>query len=107
MEQVRLNNAAFAWRLALLDALLLAQLLLTHHLCRLPQGLPSFEHDRAKTDRESTTMLSPWIHFGSISVRHIYYRVAQKHAEWQASGVDKGRSCLDFLQQMGYREYSR
>jgi deoxyribodipyrimidine photolyase len=73
----------------------------------LAQGLPSFEHDRAKTDRESTTMLSPWIHFGSISVRHIYYRVAQKHAEWQASGVDKGRSCLDFLQQMGYREYSR
>jgi cryptochrome 2 len=71
------------------------------------QGLPSFEHDRAKTDRESTTMLSPWIHFGSISVRHIYYRVAQKHAEWQAAGVDKGRSCLDFLQQMGYREYSR
>lgn len=76
------------------------------HGCAL-QGLPSFEHDRAKTDRESTTMLSPWIHFGSISVRHIYYRVAQKHAEWQAAGVDKGRSCLDFLQQMGYREYSR
>jgi len=39
-----------------------------------PQGLPSFQHDRAKTDRESTTMLSPWIHFGTISVRHIYYR---------------------------------
>lgn len=38
------------------------------------QGLPSFHHDRAKTDRESTTMLSPWIHFGTISVRHIYYR---------------------------------
>jgi deoxyribodipyrimidine photolyase len=36
-----------------------------------------FEHDRAKTDRESTTMLSPWIHAGSISVRHVYYRVAQ------------------------------
>jgi cryptochrome 1 len=73
----------------------------------LDKGLPSFEHDRAKTDRESTTMLSPWIHFGSISVRHIYYRVAQKHAEWQAAGVDKGKSCLEFLQQMGYREYSR
>lgn len=40
----------------------------------LQQGLPSFQHDRAKTDRESTTMLSPWIHFGTISVRHIYYR---------------------------------
>jgi len=34
-------------------------------------------------------------------------RVAQKHAEWQSSGVDRGKSCLDFLQQMGYREYSR
>lgn len=34
-------------------------------------------------------------------------RVAQKHAEWQGSGVDRGKSCLDFLQQMGYREYSR
>jgi deoxyribodipyrimidine photolyase len=33
--------------------------------------------------------------------------VAQRHAEWQAGGQDKGRSCLDFLQQMGYREYSR
>lgn len=22
-------------------------------------------------------MLSPWIHMGSISVRHVYYRVAQ------------------------------
>ena len=64
------------------------------------QGLPSFEHDRAKTDRSSTTMLSPWIHAGSLSVRHIYYR-------WQAAGGDNGRSCLDFLQQMGYREYSR
>jgi deoxyribodipyrimidine photolyase len=52
-------------------------------------------------------MLSPWIHFGTISVRHIYYRVAQKHAEWQAAGVERGKSCMDFLQQMGYREYSR
>lgn len=33
--------------------------------------------------------------------------MAQRHAEWQAGGQDKGRSCLDFLQQMGYREYSR
>jgi hypothetical protein len=35
-----------------------------HHLLRV-HGLPRFQHDRAKTDRESTTMLSPWIHFGS------------------------------------------
>lgn len=65
------------------QALLLQPTALNHALAartacpRLPQGLPSFEHDRAKTDRESTTMLSPWIHAGSISVRHVYYRVAQ------------------------------
>lgn len=127
------------------------------------QGLPSFQHDRAKTDRDSTTMLSPWIHMGSISVRHVYYRVAQvgfsmgppaarlpappacgdpcvsstaaapqpgcllaltesrpparlparvrsrpqKHAEWQPAAPERGASCLDFVQQLGYREYSR
>lgn len=38
------------------------------------QALPLFAHERAKTDRESTTMLSPWVHMGSISVRFIYYR---------------------------------
>lgn len=42
------------------------------------ERLPLFEHDRAKVDRESTSRLSPWIHFGSISVRYIYYRV--RHA---------------------------
>jgi hypothetical protein len=56
---------------------LVAQRLCTCCACWWTQGLPSFHHDRAKTDRESTTMLSPWIHFGTISVRHIYYRCGQ------------------------------
>ena len=70
------------------------------------QGLPAFEHDRAKTDRDSTTMLSPWIHFGSLSVRHAYYRVAKQHAAWAAAGVHCCSCCLDFLQPLGLREYS-
>ena len=98
------------------------------HQSTTTQGLPTFEHDRAKADRESTTMLSPWIHAGGVSVRHVYYRVAQKHAEWQAlaaagggaaggaaagggggggGAVGSGAGCLDFVQQLGYREYSR
>ena len=109
-------------------------------------------------------MLSPWIHAGSVSVRHVYYRVAQvracmcarvcvsaapaispsdssavganpallyahppppqhthtnthththththtqKHAEWAEAVPERGGSCLDFVQQLGYREYSR
>lgn len=70
-------------------------------------GLADFEMSRAKTDRDSTSMLSPWLHFGSISIRYVYYRVAQKHAEWLSKGQDRTRGCLDFLQQVGYREYSR
>lgn len=35
----------------------------------LKQGLLGYRHDKARTDRESTTMLSPWVHIGSVSVR--------------------------------------
>ncbi|GIL75052.1 hypothetical protein Vretifemale_4894, partial [Volvox reticuliferus] len=71
------------------------------------QRLHIFEHDRAKVDRDSTSRLSPWVHIGSISVRYIFYRIRQCQAEWMAVGVDRTRSCDDFLQQVGYREYSR
>ena len=37
--------------------------------------LKEFRADRAKTDRESTSTLSPHIHYGEISNRHIYYVV--------------------------------
>ncbi|KXZ45759.1 hypothetical protein GPECTOR_51g745 [Gonium pectorale] len=73
----------------------------------LVERLYAFEHDRAKVDRDSTSRLSPWIHIGSISVRYIFYRVRQCQAEWMVAGVDRTRSCDDFLQQVGYREYSR
>ncbi len=34
-------------------------------------------------------------------------QVRQCQGEWLAAGADKSVSCDDFLQQMGYREYSR
>lgn len=68
--------------------------------------LQYFEHDRAKTDRESTSKLSPHIHYGEISPRHIYYVVKQKEWEWQQQG-STWTSAADFLKQLGYREYSR
>jgi hypothetical protein len=37
--------------------------------------LKDFSQDRAKTDRGSTSSLSPHVHFGEISNRHIYYVV--------------------------------
>lgn len=73
----------------------------------LENRLSDFEHDRAKVDRDSTSQLSPWVHSGTISVRYIYYMVKQKQVEWMQQGIDRTQSCVDFLQQMGYREYSR
>lgn len=39
--------------------------------------LKNFDCDRAKTDRESTSRLSPYIHYGQISVRRIHVMVKQ------------------------------
>ncbi|KAK9843673.1 hypothetical protein WJX81_001963 [Elliptochloris bilobata] len=65
--------------------------------------LAVFDADRAKTDRTSTSRLSPHVHFGEISVRFIFHVV--KRAE--AGGVASAAACAAFLQQMGYREYAR
>lgn len=65
----------------------------------LARRLSGFVHDSAKVDRDSTSQLSPWLHAGSISVRHIYSRVRARQAEWAARGEDHTASCLDFLQQ--------
>lgn len=35
--------------------------------------LPAFDADRAKTDRASTSRLSPHVHYGEISVRFIFH----------------------------------
>lgn len=72
----------------------------------LEEGLQEFDHDRAKVDRNSTSQLSPHIHFGEISVRVIFHEVRAREAALRASRPDS-TAVPDFLQQLGYREYSR
>lgn len=43
-----------------------------------------FDRDRAKTDRNSTSRLSPHIHCGEVSVRTVYHLAKQREAEWAA-----------------------
>jgi deoxyribodipyrimidine photolyase len=43
----------------------------------LDKRLKTFDRDRAKTDRNSTSQLSPHIHYGEVSVRRIFYMVKQ------------------------------
>lgn len=68
--------------------------------------LEKFTKDRAKTDRNSTSRLSPHIHFGEVSVRRIYSETKKATFEW-----DEKRSSTaavhEFLRQLGFREYSR
>ena len=67
--------------------------------------LHKFDKDKAKTDRKSTSRLSPHIHFGEISVREVHASVLRKAAEL---GLEKSAVAVsDFLRQLGYREYSR
>jgi hypothetical protein len=61
------------------------------------QRLHVFTHDRAKADRESTSKLSPHLHFGEISVRHIYYVVSSLDGASRAGNcpgsLRRSRSC--------------
>jgi cryptochrome 1 len=68
--------------------------------------LRRFDRDRARTDRASTSRLSPHIHYGEISVRHIHCVARQQEVEWACAG-EGGTAVNDFLRQLGYREYSR
>eukprot|EP00887_Chlorella_sp_A99_P005593 scaffold1.g5593.t1 len=69
--------------------------------------LHAFDRDRAKTDRASTSRLSPHIHYGEISARTVYHAARAAGAAWAAAGAAGGSSVDDFLCQLGYREYSR
>jgi hypothetical protein len=75
--------------------------------------LRNFAADRAKTDRNSTSRLSPHIHFGEISARGVYAAATAQGKEWKVAenGSDEDnkqpQAVEDFLRQLGYREYSR
>ncbi|KAG7672050.1 hypothetical protein Ndes2526B_g06988 [Nannochloris sp. 'desiccata'] len=76
--------------------------------------LRQFAADRAKTDRNSTSKLSPHIHFGEISARGVYAAATAKGKEWSDNNSGGGgcdgsgaQAVQDFLRQLGYREYSR
>jgi cryptochrome 2 len=85
------------------------------HLKEFIEGdrLKRFEADRAKTDRNSTSKLSPHIHFGEVSARGVYAAATAKGKEWEKNNTNNDGSngsvqaVNDFLRQLGYREYSR
>jgi len=68
-------------------------------------SLPVFSTDRAKIDRNSTSRLSPYIHYGEISARSVVFAAVEKTSLLASTETDV--AAADFLRQLGYREYSR
>jgi deoxyribodipyrimidine photo-lyase len=68
----------------------------------LAQGIQDYSEGRNHPSRETTSRLSPHIHFGEISPRQIWH-AARKAA---ASGPELEQQADKFLSEMGWREFS-
>eukprot|EP00271_Cylindrocystis_brebissonii_P017856 TRINITY_DN4828_c0_g1_i1.p1 TRINITY_DN4828_c0_g1~~TRINITY_DN4828_c0_g1_i1.p1 ORF type:complete len:833 (-),score=126.92 TRINITY_DN4828_c0_g1_i1:1769-4267(-) len=70
--------------------------------------LIEYASNGAKADSGATSLLSPHIHFGEVSVRKIYHEARRLQAIWRKDSVPGGAEGVDkFLRAMGFREYSR
>ena len=61
------------------------------------QRLRAFSFDRAKTDRDSTSNMSPHIHWGEISARQVYYVVKLRCPDQLALATDLLMSLLTMI----------
>ncbi|KAJ4774297.1 Cryptochrome-2 [Rhynchospora pubera] len=72
--------------------------------------LTEYSKSRMKVDGNTTSLLSPYLHFGELSVRKIYRAVRMKQIEWaqyDEKDADFEESITLFLRSLGLREYSR
>ncbi|KAG6515720.1 hypothetical protein ZIOFF_026149 [Zingiber officinale] len=70
--------------------------------------LVDYSENRMKVEDTTTSLLSPYIHFGELSVRKIYQNVRIKQLQWAKDGECKKEESMKlFLRSIGLREYSR
>ncbi|KAJ0966487.1 hypothetical protein J5N97_023404 [Dioscorea zingiberensis] len=70
--------------------------------------LLDYSKNRMKVDGCTTSLLSPYLHFGELSVRKIYQCVRMKSIQWAKEGNSSGEESVElFLRSIGLREYSR
>eukprot|EP00889_Picochlorum_renovo_P002476 jgi/Picre1/29506/NNA_004892.t1 len=67
--------------------------------------LSEFSDNKAKTDRMSTSKLSPHLHFGEIGVREVRHAIMEATASWSVE--ERAEHLQSFYKQLGFREYSR
>ncbi|KAK1430440.1 hypothetical protein QVD17_13159 [Tagetes erecta] len=70
--------------------------------------LIDYANNRQKVTENSTSILSPYIHFGEISIRKLFHNVSMKQILWAKEATHQGEaSATYFLRSIGLREYSR
>ncbi|KAK6781043.1 hypothetical protein RDI58_023227 [Solanum bulbocastanum] len=71
-------------------------------------NLLSYSKDRLRVGGNSTSLLSPYLHFGEVSVRKVFNCVRLKQILWTKEGNSVGKdSATIYLRAIGLREYSR
>ncbi|KAL9264086.1 Cryptochrome-2-like protein [Drosera capensis] len=72
------------------------------------QHLLEYSESRVKVGGNSTSLLSPYLHFGELSVRKVFHCMQMKQITWAKEGNKLGlESITFFLRAIGLREYSR
>lgn len=70
--------------------------------------LIEYSKNRRKADSNTTSLLSPHLHFGEVSVRKVFHLVRIKQVLWANEGNQAGEESVNlFLKSIGLREYSR
>ncbi|KAJ7979862.1 cryptochrome-1-like [Quillaja saponaria] len=72
------------------------------------QHLIHYSKSRKKAGGDSTSLLSPYLHFGELSVRKVFQFARMKQLVWANEGNYAGEESVTlFLRAIGLREYSR
>eukprot|EP00250_Pteridium_aquilinum_P004488 c14690_g1_i1 orf=164-2125(+) len=70
--------------------------------------LMDYASNRQKVDSATTSLLSPHLHYGELSVRKIFHSVRMKQVLWVKEGNLEAQEGVNlFLRSIGFREYSR
>ncbi|MCO5593650.1 hypothetical protein L7F22_047666 [Adiantum nelumboides] len=70
--------------------------------------LLEYSRNRHKIDGPTTSLLSPHLHFGEVSVRKVFHSVRRLQVLWAKNGSMLGEESINyFMRSIGFREYSR
>ncbi|KAM7277733.1 hypothetical protein ACFE04_004867 [Oxalis oulophora] len=72
------------------------------------QHMLNYSNNRLKVGGNSTSLLSPYLHFGEVSVKKVFRSVQMKQILWAKENNFSGKESANlFLKAIGQREYSR